>query len=676
MGVIILNIDLQGRIRNINLSVHKPLIPLFEAIVNSIQAIEATGEKPDENYIRIEVLRDTSQMTMDIPDSPYNYPITGFIIYDTGIGFNDENFESFKTSDSTYKSNIGGKGVGRFTWLKAFDSVEIESFYFDGSRLKKRSFCFTITEGVTNVEEQFMQNETTRNTTVKLLNYKKNYAIRVPKTLSVIADRIVEHCLSFFILEKCPNMVIFDEFDSINLNQHFRSHVDLNMKSDSFEINEFQFNIKHIKLLFAKEHKIYLCANNRVVRDEKITNQIPGLPKKIETENGETFVYSAYVTSDYFDLNVNAERTDFIGYMNDDSSILPDEISWNSIFEKIYEKASDYLSEYLIPIQRKKVEKINEYVMNEAPQYRRLLRTYSEKIAQISPDVINNKSQLDLELYKIKQFDEMKNLIEVKSILEMKEDEITDIEAYKKKYNEILQKVNDESKMDLAKYIVKRRTLLNLLEKSLKIQESGKYLFERNVHELIFPLKTTSDDIDFESHNLWIIDEKLAYHKYLASDIPLNKNGAIQSDDNSRPDIIVFNHPHAFALEKPYSSIVIVEFKRPGRDDYDTNTDGNNPIDQVYDYILAIKQSKVLDKDGRPINLSPNTPFYCYIICDLTPKLDVIAIKNNYKRTPDGMGYFYFHDSYNAYIEIITYDKLLSDAMNRNRVLFDKLKIL
>ncbi|MUG68892.1 hypothetical protein GNP94_23275 [Paenibacillus campinasensis] len=671
-----MNIDLQGRIRNINLPTYTPLIPLFEAIVNSIQAVEATGEKLDENYIRIQVLRDTSQMIMDIPDSPYNYPITGFIISDTGVGFNDENFNSFKTSDSTYKSSIGGKGVGRLTWLKAFDSVKIESSYFDSYELKGRSFCFTIEEGVTNVEELYMQKETNRNTTVKLLNYKKNYASKVPKSLNVIANRIVEHCLSFFILEKCPNMVIFDEFDSINLNQHFRSHVDHNMTSDTFEINEYQFNIKHIKLLFAKDHKVYLCANNRVVRDERITNQIPGLPKKIEAENGETFVYSAYVTSDYFDLNVNAERTDFIGYMNDDSSILPDEISWKSIFEKIYEKASDYLSDYLVPIQRKKVEKINEYVMNEAPQYRRLLRNYTEKIAQINPDVANNKSQLDLELYKIKQFDEMKNLVEVRSILEMKEDDITDIEAYQKKYDEILQKINDESKMDLAKYIVKRRTLLNLLEKSLKIQDSGKYLLERNVHELIIPLRTTSDDIDFESHNLWIIDEKLAYHKYLASDIPLNKNAAIISDDNSRPDIIVFNHPHAFALEKPYNSIVIVEFKRPCRDDYDSNTDGNNPIDQVYNYISVIKQSKVRDKDGRPLNLSPNTPFYCYIICDMTSKLDETAKKNNYKSTPDGMGYFYFHDFYNAYIEIITYDKLLSDAMNRNRVLFDKLKIL
>ena len=38
-------------------------------------------------------------------------------------------FKSFLESDSTYKAKIGGKGVGRFSWLKAFEEVEIQSVY-------------------------------------------------------------------------------------------------------------------------------------------------------------------------------------------------------------------------------------------------------------------------------------------------------------------------------------------------------------------------------------------------------------------------------------------------------------------------------------------------------------------------------------------------------------------
>lgn len=671
-----MNIDLLGRIKNINLTTSTPLVPLFEAVINSIQSVEDTGEKPRDNYIRIKVLRDTSQIAMKMDDSSVVYPIIGFIITDTGVGFNEENFISFQTSDSTYKSNIGGKGVGRLTWLKAFDSVKTESFYEDVIGLKGRSFTFSEDNGVSNLPELKVTKESKRLTKVHLEDYKRTFANKTPKHLDIIADKIIEHCLSFFILEKCPRMELYDDFDSINLNDHYKSHVDENMASDKFEIAGTAFNIKHIKLLFTKEHRVYLCANNRVVSSEKITNHISNLPKRITPENGEPFVYTAYVSSLFFDMNVNAERTAFIGYKDDEPSILPDDITWKAIFDNIYEKAAKYLFDYLEPIREKKIEKINDFVMNEAPQYRRILRTHPDKIEKINPDAADNKSSLDLELYKLQQSDELQNKTEVKALLEMQEKDISDLETYQKKYDEIMQKVNDESKMDLAKYIVKRRTMLKLLEKSLQIQDNGKYMFEKSVHELIIPLRTTSDDIDFEKHNLWIVDEKLAYHYYLASDVSLSKNSAINCDDNSRPDIIAFNRPHAFVIDKPYNSIVIVEFKRPCRNDYDKNDEDNNPIDQVYNYISLIKKSIAKDKNGRIINIPPTTPFYCYIICDKSIRLDDIAVKNNYKPTPDRLGYFYFHDTYNAYIEIIPYDKLLDDAMKRNRVLFDKLKIL
>jgi hypothetical protein len=41
--------------------------------------------------------------------------------------------------------------------------------------------------------------------------------------------------------------------------------------------------------------------------------------------------------------------------------------------------------------------------------------------------------------------------------------------------------------------------------------------------------------------------------------------------------------------------------------------------------------------------------------------------------TPDGEGYFGYNQNYGAYIEVISYNKLLKDAKDRNKVLFDKL---
>ncbi len=40
------------------------------------------------------------------------------------------------------------------------------------------------------------------------------------------------------------------------------------------------------------------------------------------------------------------------------------------------------------------------------------------------------------------------------------------------------------------------------------------------------------------------------------------------------------------------------------------------------------------------------------------------------QRTPDNLGYYGFNEALNAYYEVISYNKLLSDAGKRNRVLF------
>jgi hypothetical protein len=69
-------------------------------------------------------------------------PITGFTITDNGIGFDDNNFESFTTSDTKYKP--GAKGVGRFMWLKAFDKVEVISVFADNGNRYKRAFDFAL----------------------------------------------------------------------------------------------------------------------------------------------------------------------------------------------------------------------------------------------------------------------------------------------------------------------------------------------------------------------------------------------------------------------------------------------------------------------------------------------------------------------------------------------------
>ena len=81
------------------------------------------------------------------------------------------------------------------------------------------------------------------------------------------------------------------------------------------------------------------------------------------------------------------------------------------------------------------------------------------------------------------------------------------------------------------------------------------------------------------------------------------------------------------------------------------------------------------DKQVRLIRVRNETPFYAYIICDLTPKLLEQAKLADFKPTPDRKGFFRFHSTYNAYIEIISFSKLVIDAKRRNKILFEKLNL-
>lgn len=147
----------------------------------------------------------------------------------------------------------------------------------------------------------------------------------------------------------------------------------------------------------------------------------------------------------------------------------------------------------------------------------------------------------------------------------------------------------------------------------------------------------------------------------------------MQSESDDRPDLLIFNKPFAFTNDdKPYESIVLIEFKRPMRDEY---TDAENPIAQVNKYAREIIDGTAKDKNNREFDYRQNTPIYAYIICDLTKKLKGFATDAAYKPLPSGDGYFSFNENYNMYVEIRSFDKILNDSKERNRVLFEKLNL-
>ena len=83
-----IKIDLGNQVRQTILPQWKPLLPLFEAVMNSFQAIrEAKLPKTIPGRITIDVEREDGLFKDE------SAPIKSFKITDNGIGLDDDNFE-------------------------------------------------------------------------------------------------------------------------------------------------------------------------------------------------------------------------------------------------------------------------------------------------------------------------------------------------------------------------------------------------------------------------------------------------------------------------------------------------------------------------------------------------------------------------------------------------------
>lgn len=130
------------------LSYSKALLPVFEAVVNSIHSLEDTNIQ--NGRIDVFLKRGNLQTGLFGKDSNISL-IEGFKIIDNGTGFDDKNFLAFQTSDTTYKASKGSKGIGRFLWLKAFSNVKIDSTYQQDNKFYHREFNFGLpNDGIYN----------------------------------------------------------------------------------------------------------------------------------------------------------------------------------------------------------------------------------------------------------------------------------------------------------------------------------------------------------------------------------------------------------------------------------------------------------------------------------------------------------------------------------------------
>ena len=535
-----------------------------------------------------------------------------FVVTDNGNGFNTENYTSFLEAYSQLKVRKGCKGIGRFLWLKAFDKVAIKSTYFEDGRWHLRSFDFALTGVNPEQNDSILElDDSVQQTIVSLDGFKNPYRDSVAYSLESLAKKIIEHCLPYFITGKCPQIILKDNRgESFNLNSYYEKTYKDSLHQDPMELRGKHYTLYHMLLIEgADKHELHLCANNREVKSYALSNYIPDMKKKLV--NGEdAYYYVGYLAGDYLDEAVNTERSDF----DFSDGPLFGDTREPEIVETAVGYIRAYLSDELTKVADEKKTQIDMLVKTKRPQYRLLLNRHPEVYDRIPAGLPEDK--LDLELYKQQQqweFDTAKKKHDIEEKVKL---DATSDPSFQKLFDEYCENITELSRASLAEYVVRRKAVIDLLEHALEADENGKYSKESRIHSIICPMQTTSDEMKLDDMNLWLIDDRLAYHHFLASDKKINTIPVLESDVDKRMDLAIFDAALSYTADpENINSITIVELKRPQRNDL--ATEETDPITQVYDYVTDIKEGKVKKSNGRGFGNVQQVAFYCYVIADI-----------------------------------------------------------
>lgn len=671
-------INIQGTIDNIR-SKSNVYTPIVEAIVNSIDSIQKSKTK--NGVVKIIVKRDAPGLFHEKDQLSL---VRHVEIQDNGSGFTKENRDSFDTFYSDTKKDIGGKGFGRFLFLKYFNEVKVQSNYKEtDNKNYLRTFTFGRKDEII-IGEKNVISETKKNNTIVYLNHLQEDK-PLEKELTTIARKLLEKLLIFFVSETavCPKIVLedFGTKERIVLNDYLNQNKEITtLSTESFTIRKdakkiYSFTAKIFKVYYSKtDSKVILTGHNREVTDSTLHTYVPEFEDEFYDTFGDgakatkkNYSIKIYIIGKYLDDNVSLERETF-NFDKEKPSLMYD-LSQMEIEREAANLAKTLFSKEVKVRSEKKVKRIREYVNNSAPWH----KIYMDKVdySEFSYTMTDEKIELELQKYKFQS--EQSNRADLTRLLNDKSET-----EFDQKLSQLASKITDTAKADLAHYVCSRKLILETLDALRQRNEDGKAKLEDEVHSLIYPMNKDSENTSYESHNLWILDERLVFSEYVASDRKISK----KKGDGDEPDLVVFhNNIKMFEERQSFrmgdnefsNPLTIFEFKRPKRTTYQADED---PVLQIGRYLDKIRQGKYeMPKGTETIKVNDSTPVFAYVVCDLVDKIKEFARNHSLTVSPDKEGYFGFHPGFNMYVEILSFKKLMKDASMRNKIFFRKLNL-
>ena len=663
-------INLERAIQNIG-GRTEPYTALVELIVNAVDAIEETDRS--DGCVKIRILRsDQIDIDQSLPE------VEGFEVEDNGIGFTEQHLDSFDTLYTDRKINKGGKGFGRIVCLKHFKNFSVRSVFRSENGFKSIKFSMGSNNQIVS-NRRFSEAESDdTGSTVEVRHLRKGHFPN--KRLKTIGKVLVQRILPFFISREstCPQIILSDEHskggngdDSICLNDFFENELEeyieeLQITESSFylprEGDKEEFSVRIFKLYASSRisgNQMSLVAHKREVLTMSLHDQIPEFEEAFHDENDRRYTIKAYVFSTYLDANVSVERGGFSFGKNPEVSF---PVGQSEIEEAVAEIAASTVESAMKIRQDKKREHIQSYVDNKAPWYKGTLSEVD--ISKLSYKSTDEQIETVLHADKYRRESDTKNRLA--AFLASESPDQSDLNL-----SELVNDLSDSSKNKLAEYMVFRKHVLDLFNVSLEQGENGKYSYEGALHDIILRRKKDTDIIPFEDHNLWLLEERLNYTNYVASDRNISKKNP------QRPDILVFDNPLMFREDDIVSNpLTIFEFKRPQYDEFANSSSNEDPVEKIVSYVSKIREDGYNNLKGRLIRVTSNTPAYGFVVCDINSKVEKwLRTSKDFKEMPDQLGWFRWFDNSNLFIQVITWDKIAKDAEIRHRIFFKKLGI-
>lgn len=662
----IMDADLAGRLAKLK-DVKSYKEPLLEAVANSIQAIQQAGQKDGHVEVFIEWLDESKSdiVAASGGERPYR-KIQNIIIRDNGPGFTEANFQSFLKLDSQYKADeFGCLGVGRLLWLKVFSTVEVNSVYSEGGKKFQRSFHFSEEKEVSEIVKREVEDGKSVSTEIKLKNIRWGFQNKRTVTLDDIAETIFRHFLLLYVMETVPKITVHDNEGTREVLTYYRrAYNGEKPDKSSFRICGHDFSLIQQKLNTKPTEKlptaVYFCAGQRVVSPCKGID--PRVCNALGAKNGagEPFMYVGLLQGDYLDANVSSTRKQIIF-----PTVTPEgddgELSFEPIESLLLEKVNELIRKFLKSEFEALTEgsnaRLQRFVDDEAPEFKGFVNQFRDELF-----VTPNESNHNVYEYLHRRFFESERA-QSKKVNDLISVDWSGQDA-EGKIEEIERRIAPYASHDLVRFAAKRKFYLEMLRKATHLNDDGKYQRESAVHSLIFPMQSdTAGSEGMTKQNLWLIDDRLAFSHYIASDKRFSAIPITDSESNQRMDLAALKLYAVGDSTKP-GELSIVEFKRPGRNDYDSD---ENPISQVLDYVEELRNGKNTAADGTEISNAKNLPIFCYVIAQFTEKLRRQCRNSNLAHNE--ISDFYFGTVQNVYFELMNFNSLLRKAHDRNHAL-------